>query len=96
MANRLIYCRLFGLGALFCSAIGARVAGAELGFPPELPGGAGVVTDSAGEFLKAPAPLLAGVEIAKTPPTIDFLYYPEQSYPGNPWSVWGDSLASGG
>jgi hypothetical protein len=36
------------------------------------------------------------VAIAKTPPTIDFLYYPGQTYPGNPWSNWGDSLVAGG
>jgi hypothetical protein len=34
-----------------------------------------------------------GVTIAKTPPTVDFLYYPGQTYPGRPWSNWGDSLA---
>ena len=37
-----------------------------------------------------------GVAIAATPPTVDFLYYPEQTYPGNPWSVWGDGTAVAG
>jgi WD40 repeat protein len=34
-----------------------------------------------------------GVTIAATPPTVDFLYYPEQTYQGNPWSAWGDGTA---
>jgi hypothetical protein len=34
--------------------------------------------------------------IARTPPTIDFLYYPGQAYPGEPWSVWGDGIAAQG
>ena len=35
--------------------------------------------------------LLAGVEVATHAPTVDFLYYPGQTYAGNPWSNWGDS-----
>ncbi|MHC4503434.1 MAG: hypothetical protein ACYTFI_09025, partial [Planctomycetota bacterium] len=27
--------------------------------------------------------------------TVDFMYYPGQDYPGNPWSNWGDGLAIG-
>ncbi|MCH8147305.1 MAG: hypothetical protein IH987_04820 [Planctomycetes bacterium] len=69
---------------------------AELAFPPKLPGGRTVVTDKSPKFLKPVSDLHAGVEIARTPPAIDFLYYPEQTYPGHPWSVWGDSLAVGG
>lgn len=65
-------------------------------FPPRLPGGQRVVTDTADEFVKPPATLRAGVEMAKTAPTVDFLYYPGQVYPGNPWSNWGDSLAVNG
>src|SRR5262249_1628303 len=34
--------------------------------------------------------------IAKKPPKIDFLYFPGQTYPGKPWSAWGDSLAIDG
>jgi hypothetical protein len=29
-------------------------------------------------------------------PTVDFLYFPGQAYPGHPWSDWGDSLAVAG
>lgn len=66
-------------------------------YPPRLPGGQAVVTDTSPEFLSpGDARLREGVEIATTPPTIDFLYYPGQDYPGQPWSNWGDSLAAGG
>jgi hypothetical protein len=44
-------------------------------------------------LLQPSVPLRAGVAIARTAPRIDFLYYPEQTYPGNPWSVWGDGTA---
>lgn len=68
----------------------------ELPFPPQLPGGRAVVTDTSERFLQPPPTLLAGVEIARTPPTVDFLFYPGQDYPGQPWSNWGDGLAVNG
>ncbi|MEK6237127.1 MAG: hypothetical protein N2C14_20655 [Planctomycetales bacterium] len=70
--------------------------GQDLAYPPKLPGGKQVVTDRSEDFLKPLGDLQDGVEIAKTPPRIDFMYYPEQTYPGNPWSVWGDGLAAKG
>ncbi|MBX6315207.1 MAG: hypothetical protein IRY99_20200 [Isosphaeraceae bacterium] len=70
-----------------------RASEPALSFPPELPGGQEVVTDTSDEFLKPTAPLREDVAIAKTPPTVDFLYVPGQTYPGKPWSAWGDSLA---
>lgn len=48
------------------------------------------------DFLAAPEELRPDVKIATTPPTVDFLYYPEQTYSGRPWSVWGDGTAAGG
>ena len=69
---------------------------AELPFPPALSGGKIVVTDTAPEFLKPPATLKSGVAIAKTPPTVDFLYYPGQTYRPKLWSNWGDSVVIGG
>ena len=39
---------------------------------------------------------ISKLENGRLPPTIDFLYYPGQTYPGNPWSNWGDSVAAGG
>src|SRR5687768_16638391 len=69
---------------------------ADQTFPPQLPGGKAVVTDTSDDFLKPPAKLREGVTVAKVAPTIDFLYYPGQTYPGKPWSNWGDSLAANG
>ena len=69
---------------------------AEQNFPPKLPDGKEVVTDTSDEFLKPPASLEKGVSVAKVAPTIDFLFVPGQTYPGRPWSAWGDSLAAGG
>jgi len=68
----------------------------QLEFPPQLPGGAASRTDNSPRFLERPATLKDGVLVAATPPTIDFLYYPGQNHPGNPWSNWGDSLAVNG
>ncbi len=65
-------------------------------FPPQLPDGQRSLTESSPKFLDPPETLREGVAIAKTPPTVDFLYYPGQDYPGKPWSNWGDSLAVGG
>lgn len=68
----------------------------QVSYPPRLPGGETIVTDTSPDFLKAPETLKPGVAIAKTPPTVDFMYYPGQDYPGQPWSNWGDSLAANG
>jgi len=84
------------LSMLFLLTVAIEARAAEPSFPPTLPGGETVVTDHAAEFLEPTSELRPDVEIAKTPPTIDFLYYPEQDYLGYPWSVWGDSLAAGG
>lgn len=78
------------------SLLAVLPARAELSYPPKLPGGKVVATNTSKQFLRSPAKLAAKVEVAKTAPTIDFLYYPEQTYPGNPWSVWGDGLAVDG
>jgi len=69
---------------------------AEVSYPPALPGGKEIVTVTSEDFLKPPDTILPGVTIAKTPPTIDLTFFPGQTYPGNPWSVWGDSIATGG
>jgi len=67
----------------------------EVPYPPVLAGGKTIVTDSSPEFLKKPDTISADVDVAKTPPTVDFGFYPGQNWPGNPWSNWGDSLAVG-
>lgn len=68
----------------------------DISFPPVLPGGAQVVTDTSEKFLNSTGTLLPGVAVAKSSPTIDFLFYPGQNYPGKPWSNWGDSIAVNG
>ncbi len=68
----------------------------EVTYPPTIPGGKDLVTDTAPEFLQPPATLLPGIAIAKTAPTVDFAYFPGQTYRGNPWSNWGDSLFANG
>lgn len=68
---------------------------AEPTYPPTLPDGELVVSDQSNDFLQPPDTLQAGVQIAKTAPTVDFAWFPGQDYPGKPWSNWGDSLAVG-
>ena len=69
---------------------------AEPTYPPALPDGQTKITDNSPEFLKPIGPLLDGVTIAKEATTVDFLYFPGQTYPGKPWSNWGDSIAVNG
>jgi hypothetical protein len=64
--------------------------------PPALPQGQTVVSETSAEFLKPQGELVAGVKIATAAPTVDFLYYPGQTYEGRPWSVWGDGSAANG
>ncbi|MSQ96372.1 MAG: hypothetical protein EXR98_17715 [Gemmataceae bacterium] len=69
---------------------------ADLPFPPKLPDGKDVVTITSDDFLKAPDSIAKDVLIAKTAPTVDFLYYPCQTYKAKIWSNWGDGLAVNG
>jgi hypothetical protein len=66
-----------------------------LPYPPELPDGQTVVTESAPSFLQPGGNLREGVEVAKTAPVVDFAYYPKQDYPGNPWSHRSDGIVVG-
>jgi hypothetical protein len=68
----------------------------EIAWPPALPGGAPVVTVTTNDWLVPCAPLKEGVRIAKAAPTVDFLFFDCQRYPGKPWSVWGDGLVADG
>src|SRR5690606_37978283 len=70
---------------------------ASLPWPPQLPDGKEVATDRSPDFIIKPGhvKLDVGVEIAKTAPTIDFLYFPGQTHPGKLWSVWGDGSSIG-
>lgn len=78
------------------AALGQKKKNPGVPFPPQLPGGKEVVTDTSDEFLKSTATLKPGVAVAKTAPTVDFMYYPGQTYSGNPWSVWGDGSTVNG
>jgi hypothetical protein len=75
---------------------GTGIAWADVSFPPALPGGKDLVADRSDDFLKPPPSLKAGVTVARTAPTVDFLFFPGQTYAGKPWSAWGDSLAVNG
>ncbi len=63
-----------------------------LEYPPTLPGGEQMVTDTSPDFLKPLKDLPEGVTVAKKPPTIDFAFFPEQTYAARPWSNWGESV----
>ena len=78
------------------AALPKKPAKPEVAYPPKLPGGVTVVTDTSPKFLEPVGELRDGVTIARTPPTVDFAYYPGQTYAGRPWSNWGDSLAVDG
>src|SRR5688572_10782676 len=58
----------------------------DLPWPPKLPNGADIVTDTSADFLKPPETLRDGVTVAKTAPTVDFMFYQNQNYVGKPWS----------
>ena len=80
-------------------AMPARVHAVPKGpYPPALPGGAKIVTDTAPEFVQMPPGLTftGKFTVAKTAPTIDFAYYPGQDHVGNPWSDWGDGAVVSG
>jgi hypothetical protein len=104
MASRLLTLASFAAGLFFSSALEAQAAGKEeekapespVRYPPALPGGNAVVTDTSELFLEAPATLGGDFTIARTAPTIDFSYIPGQDYAGTPWSCWGDGLAVNG
>ena len=85
MLARCCCCGLLALTLLvFPEQLSAQVR-YPLSYPPKLAGGKTVVTDRSDAFLEPGPNLLEGVKIAKTPPTVDFMYYPGQDYPGNPW-----------
>lgn len=66
-----------------------------LPYPPTLPGGQTVVTEQTDDFLAPGRNLREGVEVAKVAPRVDFAFYPDQNYPGNPWSHRSDGFVLG-
>ncbi|MDP6119305.1 MAG: hypothetical protein QF437_27270 [Planctomycetota bacterium] len=74
--------------ALLLSAVALFIASrfSEAGdFPPKLPGGKLVVSVKSADLLAVPSSLKPKGEytVAKTPPEVDVLYYPEQNSGGN-------------
>ncbi len=74
----------------------APSAAVSVTYPPALPNGQPFVSVAAKEFLQTASTLVEGVAVAKEPPRVDFLYYPGQTYAGNPWSNWGNSTFANG
>lgn len=87
--------RIAGGYLLLCTCAAAGAAAQDVSYPPRLPGGRTVLTLSGPDLLTPPA-AMKDVPVAKTPPKIDFLYYPGQTYAGKPWSNWGDGSAVAG
>ena len=87
-----------GAALLVLAALETAALAGEARFPPRLPGGKSVATERSPELVRAPPlmTLLGDVRVAKTPPTVDLLYFPCQTYRGNPWSCWGGGLAVDG
>ena len=77
------------------SQVRALKARYPLPYPPTLPGGKSVVTECSPALLKPGPNLKDGVTIATQPPTVDFAFYPDQNYPGNPWSHRSDGIVVG-
>src|SRR5262245_19593321 len=84
----------------------ARAPKKEPTYPPTLNNGQTSATDTSPAFLKKPVvidengkpqeTIRPEVLVAKTAPTIDFAFVPGQTYPGKPWSAWGESIAANG
>lgn len=73
-----------------------KPAKVEFPYPPSLPDGAKSVTVKSNDLLQKPETLAEGVTVAKEAPVVEFMYYPGQDYPGDPWSNWGDSSVANG
>ena len=83
---------------LLCSAVFVRAADVfawPLSLPRPLPGGQPVVSDTSELFLKGPAHIRRDVEISAVVPTVDFMYYPGQTYRAE-WSAWGEATVVNG
>ena len=90
------YCPEIVAAVLVTAGSVSLAAGQDISYPPKLPGDRPVVTDTSDEFLEPISPLADDVRIATAAPTIDFLYYPAQTYPAKTWSVWGDGSVRDG
>ncbi|MFO8015320.1 MAG: hypothetical protein R6X20_18715 [Phycisphaerae bacterium] len=68
---------------------------AAIDYPPRLPDGKPVATFTGNDLLARPA-TVKDTAVAREPPTVDFLYYPSQTYAAPTWSAWGDGSVHGG
>lgn len=84
---------VFSLAVVFF--LGSHLSAQELAWPPKLSSGKAVASGTSPTLLVPTTQLNPGTKIAKTAPVVDFAYYHGQAYPGNPWSVWGESLVVG-
>ena len=85
--------------ALLVAAAPVPAAGAPAGdvqatYPPRLPDGAEAATFTGPDLLERPA-TIQDADVARSAPTVDFLYYPCQTYAAPTWSAWGDGSAHG-
>jgi hypothetical protein len=60
--------------------------------PPTVANGKTIIRFNSKKLLEPPVSM-QNVSVAKTPPVVDFLYYPGQDYEGKPWSNRGDGVA---
>ena len=81
-------------GTIFSSVVPImpQAVQSEVSYPPRLPVGMLVATATSDELIEPPSSLRE-ISVAETAPVVDFLYYPGQTYKGNPWSNWGDGVA---
>lgn len=85
-----------GNGKPEAKAKAAKPAASALAWPPTLRGGGTTASVTSDEFLRRAESLAAEVVMAKTAPRVDFAFYPGQTYPGNPWSNWGQGSCAEG
>jgi hypothetical protein len=67
---------------------------------PALPDGKSVLSTESTALLRQPSnavvAMKVGVVIARTPPRVDLVIFPGQTYRGNPWSNWSDGCVLNG
>lgn len=89
-------CTSVVLGGMLAIVILSAAQAADRFESPKQRTGKEVTTITSNDFLKPAGALKSGVSIANAAPTVDFMYYPGQTYAGDPWSVWGDGSAENG
>lgn len=93
--SRLLTCFLLWVSTVLMLAAADANKAKPAWQEPKLPGGKTVATDRSAVFITPPAflapqPADGGYTVAKTAPTVDFMFFPGQTYAGRPWSAWGN------